>query len=485
MHKSKQYFIMFWILLHVNSVTAQQEFNTLENRLIADSNSNFKDVNFDIDHFLKRNNESQLYANSSLSLKQFVSQDTIADPLSNIMDIGDVAKHMFRKYLKKKELKNKKNHKEKKDKKLSLLILPDIAYNPVSGVELGLSGSGAGKFKGEETNLSMAAAKIAVTSEKQILTFLRASIYTNDNEYYINTNWRYYKYNSSTFGLGTNSPENGFDNHVGFQGAPLDSLSGGYPMDYNFVIIHQVVNKKIRENLYVGVGYHLDKYWGIKDLSLNLDTSPAQITPHFKYSVKHGFNPTKYTLSGLSVNTMYDSRDNQISPYKGYFARLNYQYSPVFLGSSKASSQLWAEFRTYVGLSKKKPRTVLAFWVFGKFQTSGTMPYLTLMSIANDENSRSGRGYIAGRYRGENMVYSEIEYRFPILKKQTLGGVVFLNAVTASNNDNGENLFDYVRPAAGFGIRVLVNKHTRLNINLDMGFGFKSKGFYFAAAEAF
>ena len=43
------------------------------------------------------------------------------------------------------------------------------------------------------------------------------------------------------------------------------------------------------------------------------------------------------------------------------------------------------------------------------------------MSLADDQKSRSGRGYLAGRYRGENLLYGEIEYRFPILKRrQTL-----------------------------------------------------------------
>ena len=47
------------------------------------------------------------------------------------------------------------------------------------------------------------------------------------------------------------------------------------------------------------------------------------------------------------------------------------------------------------------------------------------------------------------------------------------------------SLFEYVRPAVGFGIRVMVNKYFRTNINLDYAIGKKSKGFYFSGQETF
>jgi len=297
---------------------------------------------------------------------------------------------------------------------------------------------------------------------------------------------RYYDYSASTFGLGTNSPKVDFENQFSFQGDLLDETTGEYSMNYSYAIFHQIINRKLVENIYGGIGYQLDKYWNIQDLNLDLDATPKQLTPHYTYSKKHGFNPEKYTTSGLSLNMIFDSRDNQINPYTGYFAKINYRYNPEFLGSTKNSSMLWTEFRSYTGLSKSNPRHLLAFWFFGSFETSGDVPYFTLMSVGGDKKARSGRGYIAGRYRGENMLYGEIEYRFPILRKtQTLSGVVFLNAVTATNHAFNENLFDYVQPATGVGLRVLINKHTRLTVSIDFGIGYKSSGFYFAGGETF
>ena len=224
----------------------------------------------------------------------------------------------------------------------------------------------------------------------------------------------------------------------------------------------------------------------IRDHKLQLETRPYELTPHYLYSRLHGFDSSAYVLSGLSLKLVYDSRDNQINAYEGHYAHLSYRINPPFLGSSQASSSLWMEFRTYQSLSKSVPRHLLAFWFFGNFLVSGQQPYLTLMALGEDQRARSGRGYIAGRYRGEDLIYAEMEYRFPITPcSKILGGVIFLNAATASSRSGGVSLFQYVRPGAGFGLRLMLNKYFRTNINIDFAFGNKSNGLYFSGAETF
>ena len=183
---------------------------------------------------------------------------------------------------------------------------------------------------------------------------------------------------------------------------------------------------------------------------------------------------------------VYDTRDNMINPYEGIYANINYRINPTWMGSDQVSSSLWLEFRTYVGLSKKTQRNVLAFWAFGNFNLAGTQPYLTLPALGDDQRARSGRGYTNGRYRGDHLIYAEAEWRFPISPcSKILGGVLFVNAVTASNPNTDVKLFQYIRPAVGFGIRVMVNKYFRTNINLDFAIGKESKGFYFSGQETF
>jgi len=386
------------------------------------------------------------------------------------------------------DLLRRKNKAPKPPKKSMLLVLPKISSNPTNGFQVGI-GASLGWFLGprETTRVSFISSSASVTTKKQFLSFIKSNIYTPGNKFFLQGDWRFYIYRAPTWGLGTNAPDTTFvNNNWIWEGADLSDMEGAYPMLYNYVRFHEIVNYKLVKNVYIGMGYHLDYYYDIKDDKLRFDTIPFQLTPHYLYSKYHGFDTTKYMLSGLSLNFIYDSRDNMINPYKGYYVNVNYRYNPTWLGSDQNSSSLWLEFRTYVSLSRRTPRHLIAFWVFGNFQITGNQPYLTLMSIGEDQNSRSGRGYMGGRYRGEDLIYGEIEYRFPLSQcSKILGGVLFLNAVTASNRFTGVPLFGYIRPGAGFGFRFMLNKHFRTNLNIEFGFGYKSKGFYLSGTETF
>ncbi len=388
------------------------------------------------------------------------------------------------------DLFRKKDKPPKPPKKVLALVLPNISSNPTNGFLLGVGGS-FGWYMGpkESTKVSCAPFTLAVTSKKQLISFVKPTIYTKDNRFFIQGDWRFYIYSQPTYGLGTNAPDTtGLPSTTDWmgEGASNDSLS--FPMKFNYVRLHQIVNQQIIGELYAGIGYHLDYYYSINDENYHpaTDSTTAKVTPHSYYSDANNFSRVQYTLSGVSLNVLYDTRDNQINPYKGIYANINYRYNFKFLGSSQDESSLWLEFRTYVGLSKKTPRHLVAFWVFGDFVLSGHMPYLTLPSLGGDSRARSGRGYINGRFRGDHLIYGEAEYRFPIWPcKKIIGGVLFVNATTASNSARDVKLFEYVQPSVGIGLRIMINKYFRTNINLDYAIGFKSKGFYFSGQETF
>jgi len=385
------------------------------------------------------------------------------------------------------DLFRKKDKKEKPQKDFMALILPNISSNPTNGFVLGIGGSFAW-FMGDKssTRVSSAPFTVAVTTKQQLISFVKPNVFLKDNKYFLQGDWRFYIYSQPTYGLGSNAPESGGvppDFHWEGKGGSDDSVS--FAMKFNYIRFHQVVNRQIKGNLYAGIGYHLDRYYAIEDEELKLDPDTLT-TPHYFYTENYGYDTSDYTLSGLSLNFVFDSRDSQINPYKGYYANFSYRYYFSFLGSDQDASHLLAEFRTYVGLSKKTQRHLIAFWLFGEFNLTGHMPYLTLPTLGGDQRARSGRGYVNGRYRGKNLVYGEVEYRFPISQcSKILGGVVFVNATTTDYPLKGVGLFEYVQPAVGFGIRVMVNKHFRTNINLDFAVGNKSQGFYFSGQETF
>lgn len=374
-------------------------------------------------------------------------------------------------------------------RKVRAIVLPLIAYSPGTGVQLG-AGSSLSWTIGKKplTNLSAGQVQVLWTTERQLISYIKTNMYFNDNKWFLQTDWRWYLYNLPTYGLGTGPDDNipPVPGYPGETGTPVRYDGGAFPMKFNWVKFHNILFMGVGNHFYVGLGYHMDHYYDIVDQKLNLDSTTKVMTPHFAYSTLHGFNYVKYSASGASINFGYDTRDNIINAYKGIYINASYQYNFSFLGSDQDGSRLWAEFRTYIGLSKRVPRHLIALRAFGSFNISGELPYLNLMSTGFDLNGSSGRGYAEGRYRGEDFFYGEVEYRFPISPcSGIVGGVLFANVTTASNRDMGVPLFGYLKPGCGFGVRIMVGKHDRTNLLIDFGLGQLSQGFYLQAQEVY
>lgn len=134
---------------------------------------------------------------------------------------------------------------------------------------------------------------------------------------------------------------------------------------------------------------------------------------------------------------------------------------------------------------KLTPETVLAFWNWGSYLTSGDVPYLELPGPGRDGAFRSGRGYTTQYFKGTEFNDTEAEFRFPILANKFISGVAFGNLETA-NDAQGTKIFQVFQPGYGAGLRVLFNKATRTNLALDYAFGkFNNSGFFLNLNEAF
>jgi len=136
-------------------------------------------------------------------------------------------------------------------------------------------------------------------------------------------------------------------------------------------------------------------------------------------------------------------------------------------------------------LSKLNKQHVFSIWATGQFVTVGTVPYLNLPSIGWDQRSRSGKGYVQGLFRGQKTVNFETEYRFPIKCNNLISGTVFGNLTSTSDKDRNIRLFQYIQPAVGLGLRVLIDKATRTNLVMNYAWGRHSKAFYLNAGESF
>jgi len=366
----------------------------------------------------------------------------------------------------------------------SLLLIPIIGSNPATGFVLGLGGQYAFKVP-QSDRYSALVGSAQFTTKGQFLFLLKNNIFTKSNRIFFTGDWRFLVFSQSTYGLGTNAPAGGIlDYQYNLGGIETSSDSLVQPMEFNFARLHQSMTFKISKGIYLGFGYNLDSYFKIKDEKLRLNPGDSLITSHYAYSEYYDFNPLKYTSSALNATFIVDTRDNMINPYKGYFALFSWRHD--IFGIAKNANFYQLEWRSYHRLSKRNPRHLMAFWFMGNFTPPGEFPYLILPATAYDQRSRSARGYTQGRFRGNNLVYGEAEYRFPISSCGGIwGGVLFVNATSASAPGKSLALFESVKPGYGVGLRIMVDKNSRTNLAIDIGLGDKSGGFYLAASETF
>ncbi len=380
----------------------------------------------------------------------------------------------------------------------SLVPLPIIGANPTNGWLFGVAPA-ATWYMGDtgNTSLSSMLGSVIYTTNEQLITTAKANTYFAGDRWNMLTDIRFFVSSQPTYGLGT-GPQSAkpiAQGDLELNDNPYTPIETSQMMAFSFFRLHNTLMKRYQDSrFYAGVGYHLDYHFGIKDNMLNLDTIPQQKTSHYWYSELQGFNPEHYVLSGLSLNLLYDSRDNAVNPYSGRMAFANLHVNPTFLGSSQNSTVLWLEYRDYIHLSKERPRHLIGFWTYGSFVTSGKVPYMDLPAVGWDQFGRSGRAYTQGRFRGIDIVYGEVEYRFPLQKKSEIfGGVIFANGTTASNRNDIEDyadskikLFEYIDYAYGAGLRIMIDKKSRANLSIDYAIGkYGSQGFYLGINEVF
>lgn len=363
----------------------------------------------------------------------------------------------------------------KPPKKTMLLVLPTFGHQPAYGFTFGALSRFAFRQKHENKYSSLTAGG-SYSTKKQILTYFQNNTYLKDDRFYLSGDWRYYVFSQSNYGLGTDiiPPD--------WQTGSFDLTDLEQPMDYNYFKFHQTISFRVMPSVYIGTGIHIDGYSNIHDK--NLDIAVDNYTYHYTYSKKHGYSDKNYSVKGISLNLVYDSRDNIINTNNGLFVNINYRFNPNQINDHEGGVLL-TEVRYFIPLSKTCRQHVLGFWVYGQFLTNGQLPYLNLPAIGWDQSSRSGKGYTQGLFRGNGLAYAESEYRFPITKNQLFSGTVFANVTSTSDKDRNIKLGSYFQPAVGVGLRIMLDKSTLTNFIINYGLGRDSKTFYFNDGEGF
>jgi len=346
--------------------------------------------------------------------------------------------------------------------KLHSSLLPGIGYSIETNFEIELSYLG-GFYTSNENNANQSSilATIIFTRLHQLLIPVVSSIWTKNNQYNLQTDWRYLVYPQETYGLGGYS-----------------SLNKGYILSYTKIRLYSSIYKVIKTDMYVGVGYDFDDLLDGHEID-----PPPGITDFEKYNIEYNQKGTNEIASGATLHFLYDTRRNSINPSAGNFINISYRANLNMLGSSENWQSLIIDLRKYIPLSTHS-KQVIAFWTYEWLTINGNPPYDLLPSIGEDPYSNTGRGFAQGRFRGKNMLYVESEYRFGILRNGLLGGVVFANSESFSEQTN--NQFARIYAGYGAGIRIKFNKFSKTNVAFDYAFGTDgSKGIFLNLGEVF
>jgi|SRR5450631_1448265 len=376
-------------------------------------------------------------------------------PTDSLKDLTDVIKHIFKKNPFEDTVERKQHH-------IEVGIFPAIGYTLQTGFAAVVSANAViykkhRNAKDSSSLPSTIAGSISYSQYNQVILPLQAVLYFNNNKTILVSDWRYLKYPSYTYGLGMNT-------------SPADQDL----LDFKYLKFHQSVLLQIQPNMYLGAGYSLDYFWDIEEE----DPKPGNETDFEKYG-----SGTHSVSSGISFNYLYDTRDDPINAYKGTYTNILLIPRFQFLGSNTDWTSLLLEWRGYLRFPSSS-NNILAFWSYNWFTLMGTPPYLMLPSTGWDKTFNTGRGYIQGRFRSNNMLDAETEYRIQLTRNGLFGMVVFANFESFSNINTWT--FPAIAPAGGLGLRIKLNKYSRTNIAIDYGWGRQgSHGFFVNLGEAF
>jgi outer membrane protein assembly factor BamA len=289
----------------------------------------------------------------------------------------------------------------------------------------------------------------------------RSNIWSSENKWNYGGDYRLTYYPQFTWGLGGNT-------------APSKKVL----VRYTYIRFYQNALKRIANKpfLFAGIGYNLDYH-----INIHPDIDSVDLAKFTGYHYGTGDHANSFS-SGLTLNLLYDSRNNALNPLPGWYYNIVARVNPKFMGSEENWYSLYFDARKYISFDPAR-WNVLAFWSYLWTTLGSNAPYLDLPAITWDANQRSGRGFYPSRYTGRTLWDFETEYRRSITADQLLGFVVFgnMNSVTEPRTNN----FAYLHAAAGAGLRLKFNKHSGTNFGTDFA---ASKGFwtlYFSLGEAF
>lgn len=333
------------------------------------------------------------------------------------------------------------------------IAYPIVAYAPETNWEFGASGLYLYYSKRDTLNrLSEIVAQGFYTIENQYGGFLEHALYSDKNKWFFLGNIRFQSFPVSFYGTGMDA-----------------RLSDEQKVEALQFVIKERVLRKVTKNFYMGFEFELNSTSNVRfsDPVFNDQGSPLVGTEGS-------------TNLGLGMGMLIDTRHNVLNVRNGYFSELailNYSQS---LGSEFNFTYLVSDSRYFKTVRKNQ---VLAMQLLGQF-SRGNVPFNQLPQLGGPNLMR---GYYQGRFRDNNHLATQIEYRFlplPLGFSKRIGAAVFASTGTVfSSWENPE--WGNFRGAAGAGLRFLLFPKKDIYTRADFALTREGSGFYLYIGEAF
>lgn len=331
-----------------------------------------------------------------------------------------------------------------------LINYPTIAYSPETRWEFGVSSLYIYSAQNDMSNrLSELKAFTFYTLENQYGLWLDHAVYTDENLWFIYGKVRYQSFPLFYYGVGPDSPKE------------YTAL-----IDGNYTLVKERFLRAVVPSLYVGLELDYQRLGNV---------SYANTAANFE-APEIGANGS--TNLGLGLGVLYDNIHNAMNPREGVYSEWAFlNYSNVF-GSDYNFTSYVTDNRVYRPMGKNG---VLAAQVYGQF-TAGEAPF-NMLALMGGESLM--RGYYLGRYRDQNLVAAQLEYRIlPFSGSKKWGASAFLAAGQVYGTQN-TFAWDAMLPTAGAGLRYLIFPEKDIYTRIDLAFTREGSGVYFFIGEAF
>lgn len=328
------------------------------------------------------------------------------------------------------------------------MFIPVLYYTPETKTAFGVAAQYYHRERGSELSSrpSTIMPAFIYTQENQIIADISGEFYWKQETYRLDGEIGYSKYPDKFYGIGNDTPEDAEED-----------------LTPRYIYLEVNIQRKVYSQLKLGLGYEFRN-------SKLLEVEEGGLLDAGNVRGRDGG-----TVSGASILTSWDTRNNVFFPSSGSYHRLTVSAFGSALGSDFAFTRYKLDLRRFFPAFSQTLAVQSQVMI-----STGDPPFQQLALFGGQDLMR---GYFEGRYRDRSMIAFQAEYRVvPVWWRLGLTAFAGLGDVAHDISDVRLNDLKY---SLGGGIRYLLSREEGITLRLDFGVGERSSGLYITLGEAF